>query len=118
MKKTMLCLSLVLLGFGLSSANAEEFLADRHAKLGLPCTSCHVKDGSPELKLDDKKHEACVGCHGWYDEVAKKTVPKDPANVNPHSQHDGNLPCTECHKGHKPSVSACSECHKTKLSVP
>ena len=32
------------------SVNAAEgkFLADRHVAKGLPCTSCHVKDGSAE----------------------------------------------------------------------
>lgn len=45
------------------SVNAAEgkFLADRHVAKGLPCTSCHVKDGSAELKIDDQKHEAVLG---------------------------------------------------------
>ena len=102
------------------SVNAAEgkFLADRHVAKGLPCTSFHVKDGSAELKIDDQKHEACVGCHGWYDAVSKRTQPKNPEEVNPHSQHDGNLPCTECHKGHKPGVNYCGECHMYTFKVP
>ena len=121
MMKQLLSMSFVLFSlgaFGISTASADEFLADRHAKYGLPCTACHVENGSPKLKIDDQKHEACVGCHGWYDEVAKKTVPKDEANVNPHSQHDGNLPCTECHKGHKKGYNYCGDCHMYNYNVP
>ncbi len=121
MMKLLLSMSFVLFSlgaFGISTASADEFLADRHAKYGLPCTACHVENGSPKLKIDDQKHEACVGCHGWYDEVAKKTVPKDESNVNPHSQHDGNLPCTECHKGHKKGYNYCGDCHMYNYNVP
>lgn len=120
MKKTLLTLCLAAFGAltVASAAQAEEFLADRHEKKGIECTACHVKAGKPELKIDDQKHEACVGCHGWYDEVAKKTVPSDPENVNPHSQHDGNLPCTECHKGHKKGYNYCGDCHMYNFNVP
>lgn len=102
----------------LSKCCRRQISSRPHVAKGLPCTSCHVKDGSAELKIDDQKHEACVGCHGWYDAVSKRTQPKNPEEVNPHSQHDGNLPCTECHKGHKPGVNYCGECHMYTFKVP
>lgn len=101
---------------GQSCYAADGFLADRHAGLGLQCDSCHVANGNPALKLDDQRHEACVACHGWYDVVSAKTnKPEYP--VNPHTQHDGNLPCSECHKGHKAGVN-CAECHAYEFKVP
>lgn len=93
------------------------FLADRHTKMGMKCDACHVSMGNPKLKIDDQKHEACVTCHGFYDAVSAKTN-KPQFAVNPHSQHDGNLPCTECHKGHKAGVNYCAECHAYEFKVP
>ncbi len=97
---------------------ATKFLADRHVAKGINCMMCHddVKKGT--IKLNEKKHEACTQCHGWYDQVAKKTVPVEKDDQNPHSQHDGNLPCTECHKGHKPGVNYCGGCHMWGFKVP
>ncbi len=94
------------------------FLADRHAARGVKCEVCHSDVAKGTMKLDANRHEACVQCHGWYDEVAKKTAPADPEEMNPHSQHDGNLPCSTCHKGHKKGENYCGNCHYYNFTVP
>lgn len=87
-------------------------LADRHAARSVSCEGCHVMKGNAEIKKDAKGHEACVTCHGYYPEMIKRTE-KAGEEVNPHDQHDGDLPCTQCHKGHKAGVNYCEECHGT-----
>ena len=111
---TFLCFSNVVF----SSASNNSFLGDRHCSRGVSCEACHGDSKSGEMLLDNEQHEACVACHGWYDQIAEKTVPENPDDMNPHNQHDGNLPCTECHKGHKASVNYCSECHYYTFDVP
>lgn len=102
------------------NAQAQEgkFLADRHGARGITCVQCHQDVTKGTLKVDKERHEACVACHGWYDKVAQKTQPKDPEEMNPHSQHDGNLPCSTCHKGHKPGENYCGKCHYYNFKVP
>ena len=97
---------------------AEKFLADRHAERGIKCEVCHDPSAPTKMKEDANRHEACVQCHGFYDAVVKRTQPKDPDEQNPHSQHDGNLPCSTCHKGHKPGVNYCGQCHMWSFKVP
>lgn len=120
MKKLLFCLSLLVLA---ASANAQDaqkgkFLGDRHVQRGVQCAVCHGEKVSGQLPEDQEKHEPCVKCHGFYDKVAAKTQPKDPEEQNPHGQHDGNLPCTTCHKGHKESVNYCGQCHMWNFKVP
>ena len=124
MSKIPLLLAIVSFGTIFTSSTwaiekqAHSFLADRHVARGVTCVSCHGESATGKMQLDSDRHEACVACHGWYDAVAEKTVPKDPEDMNPHSQHDGNLPCSECHKGHKQSVNYCSNCHFWTFNVP
>lgn len=100
--------------FNLPAAN---YLADRHMAKGMTCTSCHEAKNSAKLKMIDAgKHEICVQCHGFYDRLVEKT--NTPGEENPHAQHDGNLPCTECHKGHKKGVNYCAQCHNFEFNVP
>jgi fumarate reductase flavoprotein subunit len=120
MHKTLLSLALGCLVSTLALAQANEpskFLGDRHVAKGMNCQTCHIEN-SKELKNDGAKHEICVQCHGFYDKVAEKTKPSNPEEGNPHGQHDGNLPCTECHKGHKPGVNYCGQCHGYNFKVP
>ena len=118
-KKLLACTLGVLLAFGVCSVQAQtKFLADRHVERGLNCESCHTDAAKGTLKIDKDRHEACVQRHGWYDAVAEKTAPKDPEEMNPHSQHDGNLPCSTCHKGHKKGENYCGNCHYYNFNVP
>ena len=98
-------------------ANAE-FLADRHVSKGMDCTICHVSSQDHAIKMNANGEESCVECHGGYDKLVKLTAPKEEGAGNPHAQHDGNLPCTECHKGHKQGVNYCIECHSWEFKVP
>lgn len=89
------------------------FLADRHVAKGMQCTACH--DANQKLlKVGD--NDICVKCHGDYPAMVKKTDGR--FEVNPHAQHDGLLPCTECHKGHKAGVNYCGQCHNYTYKVP
>lgn len=107
------------LSFSVSAADAQKFLGDRHVERGLACTACHGSDApKAQLPEDSNKHEPCVMCHGFYDKVAARTKPKDADEQNPHGQHDGNLPCTACHQGHKASVNYCEKCHMWSFKVP
>ena len=96
----------------------RDFLGDRHVERGLQCAVCHGDQVSGKLPEDRDRHEHCVKCYGFYDQVAKKIQPANPEEMNPHSQHDGNLPCTTCHQGHKQSVNYCAQCHYYNFKVP
>jgi Zn finger protein HypA/HybF involved in hydrogenase expression len=102
-----------------NTATAEEgnsFLADRHVSRGVQCQSCHTESG--KLK-EYKEFGICSSCQGDYDTVIKKTAGKfKDADPNPHDQHDGNLPCTECHHGHSASKNYCADCHSYTYNVP
>ena len=116
MKKIFLLTLFLLLG--LSAYAQEKFLADRHVeRYKLACTSCHDPATPSELK-QILGRDVCVSCHGDYDKVYKLTIPKNEAEGNPHAQHDGLLPCTECHHGHKPGTNYCSECHTWDFKTP
>lgn len=96
-----------------SSYAADKFLADRHVEKGVNCDACHTPD--KKLKMTGE-NEICVSCHGDYPQMIEKT--KGRYEVNPHAQHDGLLPCTECHKGHKAGVNYCGGCHNYTYKVP
>ncbi len=97
-----------------SAAQANDFLADRHAKKGFKCDTCHT-EGNKIKQAGD--YDVCVTCHGDYEAMIKKT--QNPKyEVNPHAQHEGVLPCTECHKGHKQGVNYCGQCHSYVFKVP
>ena len=126
-RKTLLsalCAATGLVSFAASSASfaadpapatgKSQFLADRHVeKYGLKCESCHTKDMKVKQSGD---YDVCVDCHGDYEKMIKKTEGK--YQVNPHAQHEGVLPCTECHKGHKTGVNYCGQCHSYIYQVP
>lgn len=57
----------------------------------------------------------CIACHGSYKKIAEKTEELD---VNPHDSHQGEVPCTRCHSGHKKSVLFCNGCHEFPMTVP
>ena len=89
-----------------------KFLADRHVERGLQCDACHEPDMKIKMNGD---LEACTSCHGDYTAMIKRTEGR--YETNPHAQHEGLLPCTECHKGHKPGVNYCGGCHNFEYKV-
>jgi hypothetical protein len=113
MNKNLLASVLLAAGFAFgTSAMAADYLADRHAQLGLKCAQCHGEKGPSKPPTMDP----CLKCHGGsYEEVAKTTAEKHP---NPHYTHQGDKECAVCHKGHKASEFFCNECHKFKVQVP
>lgn len=95
-----------------SPSAGKPMLADRHiSDQGFTCTECH----NEEKPKDNPKKELCLNCHGPLEELAART---DLEEANPHSSHQGELPCGECHKGHKKSISFCDQCHSFGFTTP
>ncbi|MDO4938281.1 MAG: cytochrome c3 family protein [Sutterellaceae bacterium] len=92
-------------------AAADGTTADRHAAKGVKCEMCHI---SAE-KTTPVRKEACLKCHGSYEQLAKRTAKVEP---NPHDNHFGDRDCSTCHKGHTKSVVTCNQCHKFDLKTP
>ncbi len=103
-----------------SALAAGQNLADRHVARGMKCDACHVSASGGALKAADTDYGVCATCHGDYQKMIEKTAAKhkDSGQPNPHAQHDGALPCTECHKAHKPGVNYCAQCHSFVYKVP
>lgn len=96
------------------------FGADKLPKINkhknITCESCHPK-GSPYARPDDA---TCIGCHGSYADLAKKTEKLENIKAgieNPHKSHMGEARCTLCHKNHAQSVLYCNECHSPKFDM-
>lgn len=108
---SVLCTGLLLVT-AVTNAADNAMLAERHAKRGVACTSCHVK--SPN---DKPTMTQCLACHGGsYENLAKKT---DESDINPHATHMGESECSECHSGHKQPRLVCDNCHEfTDIKVP
>lgn len=111
------------------------------------CTSCHEVDEWLEkahknylssskvpkrLKYTSVSNDACLACHGSWEELAEKTSEVDTCTdvlgttVNPHGApethiaDDGQLNCVLCHKAHdeqtaadldEAAAKACVTCH-------
>lgn len=89
------------------SAPTSPFMDGKHVAKGLQCAACHTTmppKGAPETKV-------CLSCHkGSYTAMAEVTAKVNP---NPHTSHEGEIPCTACHKSHEPFVYGCGKagCH-------
>ena len=118
MKITLSILSGVFILAMSSSVLATQFLADRHVESYMvPCESCHDPK-APGVMKQKNDQDVCTECHGDYDKLVASTQPKNEAEGNPHAQHDGILPCTVCHKGHKTGKNYCAECHTWEFKTP
>jgi len=87
----------------------ERTLKDYHKKIhqnGTNCQLCHSGQ-APAAPPDDAN---CIRCHGTPEQMAKVT---SKLERNPHDPpHYGTyMPCTTCHKEHKPSKVLCADCH-------
>ena len=104
MKKTII---IVLLSLPFMAAvHAQGFLADKHAGNGIACNGCHAEN--PPAKAVST--ERCVQCHGDLQKVGKLYKKKDLPN--PHINHNEELYCEDCHKGHTTPVNYCAQCHQ------
>jgi hypothetical protein len=95
---------------------AGQVKIDKHKDKGVACASCHEKAEGYTRPADS----VCMGCHGSYAELAKKTAPRYDARTgidNPHKSHIGEARCTLCHKNHVPSVLYCNQCHSPKFEM-
>lgn len=91
------------------SQDGSHPLPTHHAKAGVHCFDCHQEEKPTKKAVAS---ESCMTCHGDY--PAMKALTKD-AKPNPHDSHVGEIPCTECHRQHKPGVVKCLECHEGKF---
>lgn len=104
----------VLLSVSFSGVTSTEnvLLFDTHTALGTACVDCH----GMEKPTKPASADSCLACHGGdYETLAKTTEKLDP---NPHYTHLGDMPCSECHNNHKPSVNMCASCHNIDMKVP
>ena len=87
-------------------------LADRHARAGVACASCH---GPAAKKPEEPTIETCIACHPLKPLVAStaSVKPKNP-HVSPHYQD--RLDCTNCHSLHDKSRLECNDCHSFNLN--
>jgi hypothetical protein len=89
---------------------------NKHKDKDIVCASCHDK-GSTNARPDDS---TCMGCHGSYADLARKTAKLDNIKAgitNPHKSHIGQARCTLCHKNHSLSVLYCNECHSPMFDM-
>lgn len=107
------------LALGASVAQAASLeVKPHHQWMSKDCATCHTKEnavaGNAFVVPDDK---TCMGCHGSYAELAKKT--ENLGEPNPHASHHygEGLSCTACHKEHQPAKVYCNECHEFKYNL-
>jgi len=121
MKHLKGCFTLLLGSLALTlPSRAEEpkgrYIPKYHTRPGIRvlCFDCHAEE-KPSKKA--VASESCMVCHGDY--PAMKALTKN-VKPSPHDSHMGELPCTDCHLGHQPSVVTCVVCHETeyKFHIP
>ncbi len=121
-----------------SSWKSSDYLAHEHAKVAIPCQTCHarsIKDEMMEIvsniaqdfevPLKEQKFptEDCFRCHADYAHLAEltrnlKDPDGNPLNRNPHDSHLGEMECHICHNMHRLSVDYCAICHGPTLTGP
>lgn len=114
----LMVLCLLFVSFAVSygqQVSKDPVLADVHKAKGLQCASCHEK--GKKVKVDDNEaipNKQCVICHGNLSTLSKKSKHE----INPHKSHLGDINCTTCHHGHKPSTTYCLSCHNFDIKIP
>lgn len=123
--------------YGNEVQNASAMLAPMHRVAGKTCLSCHIPviseqvgevtawvSGNYTYPLEErdttklveasgvKPDEFCLNesCHNMTrDDLTKATA--GMGKRNPHLAQHGERACTDCHKSHRASVNACTQCH-------
>lgn len=123
--------------WGNEVSDASSMLAVTHARLGKTCLDCHEPTlgeqvtegvswvtGGYSFPLDERttedlteatdkdSDEFCLNdsCHNLTrEDLVELTA--DRGLYNPHLSHHEELDCGTCHKAHRASVLACSQCH-------
>lgn len=115
-EKTAVCfiiISFFLLGTAFAAGQVK---MDKHKDKGVACASCHEKAAGYTRPGDT----VCIGCHGSYADLAKKTARLHDVKTgtdNPHKSHIGEARCTLCHKNHAASTLYCNQCHSPKFDM-
>lgn len=86
---------------------SAENLADFHVQQGAKCEVCHQEQApKPNSRVNPQN---CLACHKSFEAVAERTNKLEP---NPHNSHLGEVPCSDCHQGHKEYKNMCNDCHQ------
>lgn len=97
-----------------NSMKSGELLGKSHGDAGLTCKDCHVNgtpkiaNGTEKINLGDK---LCLNCHDPESVNSKVIFKFKGHDVFPHSEHVGDIHCTDCHSMHQESILMCAECH-------
>ncbi len=87
-------------------------LSHLHEMHGVTCGDCHDSSAPPEALSS----EDCLGCHGPFEDLKKKTAKTE---YNPHDSHyQEALGCDGCHHAHSPGENFCAQCHDLEWKVP
>lgn len=99
------------------SAQASEYLADRHGAKSMECVACH--DTAKPAEGATVSTQKCTSCHGSLADISAQIQKRGNAQTpDPHVNHSLGLNCNECHRGHQPSVNVCQRCHVFEYKVP
>ena len=113
--RLLVCSALLAVVGTATGASAPDMLADRHVARGMTCASCHAE--TPPSK--PVKTEKCLACHGSLEKVGESYDAAKAGNLpNPHVNHNAELYCEDCHRGHSPGVNYCAQCHDFTYKVP
>lgn len=102
----------ILMAFVIVNAWAAEIKSSNHDSFGIKCVDCH----NVEIPNKTADVSACINCHGTFDDMIPVTEKKFEAN--PHSPHNPDVTCLNCHKQHSKGVNYCNErCHDFDFEV-
>lgn len=105
----------VIAAAGAADVSAADMLADRHVAKGMTCSSCHAE--TPPSKA--VKTEKCLECHGSLEKIGERYDAAKNGNLpNPHVNHNSELYCEDCHRGHSQGVNYCAQCHDFVYKIP
>lgn len=92
--------------------SAHGFLIDKRLSKNINCAACH-KESPPQVAPEIA---TCLGCHGGtYETLAATTASDQP---NPHTSHQGPIPCSSCHHVHSVSQTFSNSCHNFDMKTP
>lgn len=125
--------------WGNAVTNADAMMAAPHAQAGVTCLDCHIP--SLEQQVGEAREEVTGGYDYPLQEQTVKVLLQDSGRAgnsdtmclasgchdltradlteltadmprNPHSWQHGEIECDTCHKSHRASVLACTQCHE------
>lgn len=113
--RVLLWCSVLMAAGATTDPAAAAMLADRHVAKGMTCGSCHAE--TPPSKA--VKTEKCLECHGSLEKIGEQYDAAKSGNLpNPHVNHNSELYCEDCHRGHSQGVNYCAQYHDFVYKIP